>query len=192
MRRISKLTDLEVVGTDGNLLGWVRGFTFPAVGDWRATGLTLKMEKESHQELGISKPLLSGALVDVGVEDVKKVSDNILLKLPQKGMKGHLKAHVQGRNIANIIEKQVIDEDGKDIGEVIDIMLDTDSWMFPSILIRLDKVVLKFLKMEKCPDCERNVLLPLNYVGSIGDNVMLNIDKETMGDQVQKAPVKTM
>jgi sporulation protein YlmC with PRC-barrel domain len=192
MKRISSFEDREVVGTDGNLLGWVRGFTFPAVGDWRVTGVALKMEKESHEELGVKKPFMSGALVDVNVEDVKNVSDNILLKMPQRGMKGRLKAHQQGKNISNIIDKAVIDSDGKDIGTVADVMVDTEGWMFPSILIRLTKEVLEFLKMEKCPDCERNVLLPMGNVGNIGDNVMLNIDKEALGDLVQKAPVKTM
>ena len=192
MNRISKMEDLEVVGTDGNLLGWVRGFTFTGVGDWRVIGVSLKMEKESHEELGVKKPLLGGALVDINVEDIKSVSDNLVLKFPQRGMKGHLHSHVAARNIANIIDKQVIDENGKDMGVIADVMLDVGSWMFPSILIKLNKEVLEFLRMEKCPDCERNVLLPMGNVGSIGDNVMLNIDKETMGDLVQKAPVKTM
>ncbi len=192
MRRISTLEDLEVVGTDGNLLGWVKGFTFPSVGDWRVTNVSLKMEKESHDELGVKKPFMSSALVDIGVEDIKKVSDNILLNLPQRSMKGHLRAHAANRNIKSIMGKQVIDEDGKDIGIVKDVMVDIEGWKFPSILIKLDKEVLEMLRMEKCPDCERNVLLPLAKVGSIGDNIMLNIDKETMGDLVQKAPVKTM
>lgn len=192
MNRISKMEDLEVVGTDGNLLGWVKGFTFTGVGDWRVIGVSLKMEKESHEELGVKKPLIGGALKDINVEDVKKVSDNIILKIPQRAMKGHLHTHVASRNIATIIDKQVIDENGKDIGVIADVMLDTRSWMFPSVLIKLNKDVLEFLRMEKCPDCERHVLLPMGNVGSIGDNVMLNIDKETMGDLVQKAPVKTM
>ena len=186
------MDDLEVVGNDGNLLGWVKGFTFPAVGDWRVTGVSLKMEKESHEELSIKKPFMGGAMMDVGVEDIKTVSDNILLNIPQRSMKGHLRPHSEARNIANIIDKQVIDKDGKDMGVVADVMVETDGWRFPSILIKLDKEVLKFLKLEKCPDCERYVLLPLGNVGSIGDNVMLKIDKERMGDLVQKAPVKTM
>ena len=186
------MDDLEVVGNDGNLLGWVKGFTFPAVGDWRVTGVSLKMEKESHEELSIKKPFMGGAMMDVGVEDIKTVSDNILLNIPQTSMKGHLRPHSEARNIANIIDKQVIDKDGKDMGVVADVMVETDGWRFPSILIKLDKEVLKFLKLEKCPDCERYVLLPLGNVGSIGDNVMLKIDKERMGDLVQKAPVKTM
>ena len=192
MKRISNMEDREVVGTDGNLLGWVRGFTFPAVGDWRVTGVSLKMEKESHDELGVKKPFLSGALIDIAVEDIKNVSDNIILKLPQKGMKGHLKAHHQGKNIANIIDKGVIDSDGKDLGTVTDVMVDTDGWRFPSIQIKLTKEVLAFLRMEKCPDCERSVLLPMGNVDSIGDKLILNISKEAMGDLVQKVPVKTM
>jgi sporulation protein YlmC with PRC-barrel domain len=186
MRRISTLEDLEVVGADGNLLGWVKGFTFPSVGDWRVTNMSLKMEKESHDELGVKKPFMSSALVDIGVEDIKKVSDNILLNLPQRSMKGHLRAHAANRNIKSIMGKQVIDADGKDIGIVKDVMVDIEGWKFPSI------VIMEMLRMEKCPDCERNVMLPLANVGSIGDNIMLNIDKETMGDLVQKAPVKTM
>ncbi len=192
MNRISTMEDLEVVGTDGNLLGWVKGFTFPSVGEWRVTGVSLKMEKQSHEELGVKKPFLSGALVDVSVEDVKIVSDNVLLKMPQRSMKGRLKAHHEGRNIANILNRNVIDSNGKDIGVIADVMVDTDGWKFPSVLIKLNKDVLEFLRMDKCPDCERNVLLPMGKVKSIGDNVMLAIDKETMGNLVQKAPVKTM
>jgi len=192
MERISKLEDIEVVGTDGNLLGWVKGFTFTGIGDWRVTGVSLKMEKESHEELGVKKPLIGGALMDISVADIKTVSDNVVLKLPQRGMKGHLQAHVEARNIAGIIEKPVIDSKGRDVGTVADVMLDTNAWLLPSVLIKLEKEVLEFLRMEKCPDCERHVLLPMGNVGSIGDNVMLNIDKETMGDLVQKAPVKTM
>ena len=192
MERLSKFEDMEVVGTDGNLLGWVKGFTFPAVGDWRVSGVSLKMEKESHGELGIKKPLLGKAKVEFSVSEIKSVSDNILLKHPQRAMKPHLKSHVEAKNIANILDKQVIDEDGKDIGVIADVMVDTSIWMFPSILIKLNKDVLELLRMEKCPDCERHVLLPMGNVASIGDNVMLNIDKESMGDMVQKAPVKTM
>lgn len=192
MERISKLEDTEVVGTDGNLLGWVKGFTFTGIGDWRVTGLSLKMEKESHEELGVKKPLIGGALMDISVADIKTVSDNVVLKLPQRGMKGHLHSYVESRDIARIIEKPVIDSNGRNVGTIADVMLDTQSWMFPSVLIKLEKEVLEFLRMEKCPDCERHVLLPMGNVGSIGDNVMLNIDKETMGDLVQKAPVKTM
>ena len=162
------------------------------MGDWRVIGVSLKMEKESHEELGVKKPFMGGAIMDVNVDDIKRVSDNIILKIPQRAMKGHLHAHVEARNIKNIIDKQVIDENGKDVGIIADVMLDSESWMFPSVLIRLNKDVLELLRMEKCPDCERHVLLPMGNVGSIGDNVMLNIDKETMGDLVQKAPVKTM
>ena len=47
MDRISEFEGIEVLGTDGNLLGTVMGFSFASIGDWNVTGLSLKLEKES-------------------------------------------------------------------------------------------------------------------------------------------------
>jgi len=192
MDRISEFEGIEVLGTDGNLLGTVMGFSFASIGDWNVTGLSLKLEKESIEEMGKKKPMMGGVVVDIGIDTVNTVSDNVLLKMPQKSMKPHIKNHMESKNISLVVEKQVVDRNGKDIGVIEDVFLDTKNWMFPSILIKLTKEVLEFLRMEKCPDCERRVTLPMVNVSSIGDNVMLNIDKETMGDLVHKAPVKTM
>lgn len=192
MERISKFADMEIIGSDGDLLGWAKGFSFAAVGDWRVTGVAVKLEKESHEELGVKKPLMGGAIVDLNIESIRTVGDNIVLKEPQRKIKPHLKAYTEGKNIANVVEKQVIDKDGKDLGLVVDVMLDTTSWRFPSLLIKLDKEVLELLRKGKCPDCERHVTLPILNVSSIGDNVMLSISKDRLGDLVQKAPVKTM
>lgn len=192
MERISKFEDMKVIGSDGNLLGWVQGFSFAAVGDWRVTSVALKLEKESHEELGVKKPMMGAAIVDMAVDNIKTVSDNILLKVPQRTMKPNLKAHAAGKDITGVLERKVIDRDGKDLGVVVDVMLDTASWRFPSMLIRLEKPVLDLLRKGKCPDCERNITLPMINVSSIGDNVMLSITKDQLGDMVQKAPVKTL
>ena len=192
MRWLSELKDIEIIGTDGNLMGWLRGFTFANIGDWRVTSVAVKLEKESHEELGVKKPMMSSALVDIPVDTVKKVSDNMILNQPQRAMKPHLKAHVEAKNIVNMLNKPVIDSDGKDLGVISDVMLDTDGWRFPSILIKLDKEVLEHLRMDKCPDCERSVLLPMGNVSTIGDNVMLSITKDVMGTLVQNVSVKTM
>jgi sporulation protein YlmC with PRC-barrel domain len=192
MERISRFTDMEIVGSDGNLLGWVKGFSFAAVGDWRVTSVALKLEKESHEELGVKKPMMGGAIVDMGVDNIRTVSDNIILKVPQRTMKPNLKVHAPVKDITNVIERKVIDKDGKDLGVVTDVLMDTSTWRFSSVLVKLDKEILDMLKKGKCPDCGRNVTIQLFNVSSIGDNVMLSITKEQLGDLVQKAPVKTM
>jgi len=190
--RMSRFMDMKIVGCDGNLLGWVKGFSFAAVGDWRVTNVTLKLEKESHGELGVKKPLMGAAMVEMGVDNIRTVSDNISLKVPQRTMKPNLKPHAPGKDISSVIEKKVIDRNGTDLGVVVDVMMDTATWRFPSILIKLDKEVQVMLKKGKCPDCGRNVTLPMLEVSSVGDNVMLVITKEQLGDMVQRAPVKTM
>ena len=183
---------MEVLGTDGNLLGWVKGFTFPEVGDWRVSDISIKLEKESHEELGVKKPLISGALVDFSVENVKSVSDKMVLKHAQRDMKPHLRTPVTERNIANILSKQVIGNDGKEVGTVADVMVETSGWKFPYVLIKLNKDVHRTFTLNQCPDCERNVLLPLGKVQSIGDNVMLKINNEKMAELIQKEILKTM
>ena len=192
MERISKYTDREIVSSDGNLIGWIKGFTFASVGNWNVTGVTMKLESESHEELGKKKPFLGALKVDIGVDTIKSVSDNVLLNKAHKEMRPFLHNHVEGKNIANIIDKEVVDSVGKDIGVIEDVMVDVDRWMLPSILVRLDKDTHKMLQMEKAPDIERRVTIPMGNVGQIGDKVMLNINKESLGSLVQKAPVKTM
>jgi len=192
MERISKFANMEIIGSDGDLLGWAQGFSFAAVGDWRVTSVAVKLEKESHEEMGVKKPLMGGAIVDLTVDTIRTVGDNIVLREPQKAMRTHLKTHAEAKDISNVVEKQVIDKDGKDLGFVVDVMVDTASWRFPSLLIKLEKEVLELLRKGKCPDCERHVTLPIMNVSSIGDNVMLGITKDRLGDLVQKTPVKTM
>jgi sporulation protein YlmC with PRC-barrel domain len=190
--RISEFDGIEVLGTDGNLLGYVKGFTFASVGNWTVTGISLKLEKESVEEMGRKKPMMGGVMVDIGIDTVKTVSDNVLLKYPQRGMKPYVKNHIDTHNIGLIIDRAVVDRDGKDIGVIEDVFVDTKNWMFPSILIKLEKEVLEYLRMEKCPDCGKRVTLPMINVSSIGDNVMLTISKEMLGDLVHQVPVKTM
>ena len=192
MERITKMEQMEVFGNDGNLLGWVKGFTYPAVGDWSVSGISIKLEKESHDELGVKKPLISGARVDFSVENVKSVSDNIVLKHAQRAMQPFLKTPVTERNIANLLKRQVIGNDAKDIGTVVDVMVETSGWKFPYILIKLNKDVHQTFLLNQCPACERNVLLPMAKVQSIGDSVMLKINSVNMAELIQKNLIKTM
>lgn len=189
--QVSRFRDMKIVGNDGNLLGWVQGFSFAAIGDWRVTNVTVRLEKESHRELGVKKPIMGAAIVDMGVENIRTVSDNILLRVPQRMMKPNLKEHVPGKDITNVLMKRVIDRNGTDLGVVADVMMDTETWRFPSILIKLDKEVRAMLRKGKCPDCGKTVTLPMLEVSSVGDHVMLVITKEQLGDMVQRAPVKT-
>ncbi len=192
MERISKYNDREIVSSDGNLIGWVKGFTFASVGNWNVTGLTMKLEAESHEELGKKKPFMGALRVDIGVDTIKSVSDNVLLNRAHKDMRPFLMNHAEARNIANIVDREVVDSEGKDIGIIEDVMVDVDRWMLPSVLVKLDKDTFEMLRMDEAPDIERRVTIPMGNVGQIGDKVMLNINKEALGSLVQKVPVKTM
>ena len=90
-----------------------------------------------------------------------------------------MRPHVPGNDITNVIEKRAIDRNGADLGVVVDVMMDTETWRFPSILIKLDKEVRTMLRKGKCPDCGKSVTLPMLEVSSVGDHVMLVITKSS-------------
>lgn len=192
MERISRFQDREIVSKDGNLIGRVKGFTFTSIDNWNVTGVTMNLEKESHEELGKKKPFMGALKVDIGVDTITAVSDNILLNRNHKDMRPLLKNHIESKNIANIIEKEVVDSQGKDIGVIEDVMVDVSKWMLPSILVKLDKDTHEMLRIEKAPDIERRVTIPMGTISSIGDKVMLNLNKEALGSMVQRIPVKTI
>ncbi len=192
MERITKLRQREILSADGNSMGSVSGFSYMGVGQWNVTGVTIKLDKETAEELGKKAPLIGALRMDIGVEDVKVVSDNMVLVHPLRAMASRLRNYNEAKDVTRFVDKQVVDTGGKDLGTVEDVMMDTERWKLPTIMIKLDKEVLEYLRMEKCPDCERHVTLPMAHVSHVGDVIMLNITKEKLGDLVSNAPVKTM
>lgn len=83
---LKMLEKMQVVTTDGRKIGTVKKSEIDTA-NWRVRSLTIAVRKEDTAHLGLQKPLLHTALIDVGTERVTNLSDYVTLNISEQELK---------------------------------------------------------------------------------------------------------
>jgi sporulation protein YlmC with PRC-barrel domain len=74
-----------------------------------------------------------------------------------------------------LVGKQIVSQDGFDVGEVVGFELDVESWSVTAIEVKLERGVLEKLNLERPMFGSQKVRLPIDRVGAVSDKVVLSV-----------------
>lgn len=80
--------------------------------------------------------------------------------------------------------KDVITKDGRKIGSLIGANLDTTSWVVHSIIVEVNKEIIKDLKVKKSVLKLPKINVKTNLVSGVGDVVQLTVDLKSLSEYV--------
>lgn len=87
--------------------------------------------------------------------------------------------------------KDVISQDGREIGQVSDIALDSSSWRIDTLVVKLERDLLEAFHMKKPVFGTQTIQIPTSHVSGVGDKVILlkKLEELTaLARESQKAP----
>ena len=70
--------------------------------------------------------------------------------------------------------KDVISQDGREIGQVSDIALDSSSWRIDTLVVKLERDLLESFHMKKPLIGTQTIQIPTSHVSGVGDKVILH------------------
>ncbi len=188
METFDDIEGKEVLSSDGNVMGEVIDFTY--MENWQLEGIMVKINKKFAEDLGMDKPLLSSLKMKIKLEHVKSVSDSVVLKRSLDELYKYFEEDEFTEKLTSIIGLKISDSAGTKVGEVEDILIDTENWGTPSILAIIYKEVLEDLDMKKSLLSKTKIGISMEHVSDIGDVIMLDTTAGGLGDIIEKEPVK--
>lgn len=192
MMQLGDLKKRDVISSDGKVIGSVEGVTL--LGKWSVGDLTVKIEKDVTESLGLKKPLLFALRMDLKVENIKALSDRVVLNKPLKEIGRLLKEHNEELSAGRMEHMEIVDTGGKLIGKVDDIVLNCKTectqWEIPSLLVDVNKDAVAEIGLKKSLLRGSSIHISMKHVSDVGDVVMLNLDAENVGEIIESAPIK--
>ncbi|MFO8110255.1 MAG: PRC-barrel domain-containing protein [Thermoplasmata archaeon] len=190
MKAFSDIKGKEVLSSDGRTMGKVEDFTYGK--DFIITGIVTKMNKEVIEDLGEDKPLLTSLKLGINTEQVKAFSDKVVLHEPLDELYIRFKEVSDKEVISSIIGMNISGSQGREVGKVKDILLDTDTWGIPSLLVKVNKDIMETLDVDKPLLSKTKLSISMTYVTDIGDMVMLDTSAEEMNKVIQDESIRKL
>ena len=188
MVSLTELRKMEVVSSDGKLIGTVEDATL--TNKWAITGYTVKMDKAVAKSLGKPTPIFGAPRLEIAVDQIKSIGDKILLAKPVNELGEHFSKHEGVYHISKFVKMQVVGTGGKVLGLVKDINLDRHSWKTPSLQIVVNREVMDHLKIKKPTFGKGGLTLSMTHVENIKDYVMLNTDRDGLARMLESSSIK--
>lgn len=179
MTKLSELRKKEVISSDGHIIGTLHSVIITQ--ERIISGLTIKIKKTIADTLEKKKPLLSSLLLDVPIDKIKGVRDKIVLCHPLKELGTVFLSHNIKFDSERLLGLDVLGLEGKVVGSVEDMEIDTTIWRVPTLLIKVKKEAVEELKKENCVLCGSQLHISMHHVIDIGDYVMLEMTAENIG-----------
>lgn len=70
--------------------------------------------------------------------------------------------------------KDVISQDGRELGEVSDVVFDDSSWRIGALVVKLERDLLESFHMKRPMFGTQTVQIPTTHVSGVGDKVILH------------------
>ena len=70
--------------------------------------------------------------------------------------------------------KDVLSQDGKEMGAVDDLVLDDEGWTLTALVVKLDRDLLESFHMKRPMFGSQTVHVPVGFVSGVGDKVILH------------------
>lgn len=185
---LSELRKKEVISADGHSIGTIQSAIVTK--ERTIIGLTIKIKKKMVKTLEKKKPFLSSLYLDANIEHIKGVKDKVILQHHLKDLSPYLLSHNKKFDAERLLSLEVLGSEGKVVGTVEDIEIDTNIWTVPSLLIKIKKDTLDTVKKEKCLLCGSQLHISMDHVIDIGDYVMLEITVENIGQILQNISLR--
>ena len=185
---LSELRKKEVISADGHIIGTIQSAIITK--ERTIIGLTIKIKKKMVKTLEKSKPFLKPLLLDVNIEYIKGVKDKVVLVYALKDVGSYLLSHNKKFDAERLLKLDVLGSEGKVVGTVEDMEIDTNIWTVPSLLIKIKKDALDAVKKDKCLLCGSQLHISMDHVIDIGDYVMLEITVENIGQILQNITLR--
>jgi sporulation protein YlmC with PRC-barrel domain len=188
MINLSELKKLEVISSDGHLIGRVQSVII--TDKWLITGLSIKIIKDVLETLEKKKPFLSSLYLDVNINDIKGIKDKVVLWHSIKELGVYLLSHNTKFDAERLIDLEVLGEAGKVVGKVEDLKIDENLWTKPSLIIKIRKDALKMMKMNEYLIRGTKLQISMHHVMDVGDYVMLEVSAENIGQILENVSIK--
>ena len=190
MQNISEMYKKDVMATDGRVLGTLEGVAIKD--NWTVSGLTVKINNDSIEDLGKKKPFLGSLRMDIGIKHIKVMGDNIVLNKPLKDLGEFLTKYHENNDASHLLKMEIVDAKGRDVGKVEEMILDDKHWNVPMMLVNVNKDISEILKVKKPVLSNTRVSLSTTHISGAGDKVMLSVTTERLSEILEEAPLKTM
>lgn len=158
--------------------------------DLNITGLSLRLDKKMAEDLGLDKPILSSLMGDISKEHIKSISDNVLLNKKLDDLYKYIEDDTEWRAASELIDYNISDTNGKDVGKVEGLILDEENWGIPTMIVTIKKDTLELLDMKKSLLSKTKLGISMEHVENIGDYIMLDTTADNMGEIIKEEQVK--
>lgn len=81
---------------------------------------------------------------------------------------------MSGMKFSELSGKDVISQDGRELGEVSDVVLDDTSWRIGALVVKLERDLLESFHMKRPMFGTQTVQIPTAHVSGVGDKVILH------------------
>ena len=82
--------------------------------------------------------------------------------------------------------KGVLTQDGREIGEVSDCVIDHSGWSVETLVVKLERDLLEEFHMKRPMFGTQTIQLPTSYVSGVGDRVVLHKKLEELTQIVRE------
>ena len=82
--------------------------------------------------------------------------------------------------LSSIERKHVITKDGRNLGEMIGSNIDTSKWTVMSLVVELNKDMVKPLSVKKPFMSRAKIKIHADQIGVVGDVIQLTMDLDTL------------
>ncbi len=188
MTNLSELKKMEVVSTDGHVIGKINSVII--TDKWSIIGLAIKMKNEILEKLGKKKPFLSSLFLDVNIDEIKGIKDKVILRHTIDELSMYLLSHNTKFDAKRLIDLEVLGFEGKVVGKVEDLIIDVNKWTMPSLVIKIRKDALEMMKMKKDLLFNTQLNISMNHVSDVGDYVMLEVTAENIGEILKNLSIQ--
>lgn len=188
MKNLSNLKKMEVVSSDGHVVGRVQSVII--TDKWVISGLSIKMKKEALELWKKKKPFFSSLYLDININEIKGVKDKIVLRHLMKELDKYLLPHNNKYDAKRLIDLEVLGVGGKVVGKVEDMKIDVNLWTMPSLVIKIRKDALEMMKMNKSLINNTQLNISMHHVVDVGDYVMLEVSAENIGQILENISIQ--
>ena len=187
MQKLKQLEGKEVLSKDGKYMGKVSDFTYH--GD-DIEKILVKMNKDILEDIGEDKPMLSSVKRAISIEKVKAFSDNVVLYDPLSDLPGVFQEFSEENLVSSLRGMKINSTEGRDVGQVRDILVDVENWTSPSLLVKLNKDIIETLDLKSSMLSKSELAISIKHVDKIRDRIMLDKSLDEIGEIIEEEPIK--
>ncbi len=190
MRRLKELqgrvvTNPSYFGTDRRFIGKLEDLTHQKQ---NIDKIIIDINEEALENVGKKKPELSPTRGCIPIEkvNVETMGDQVMLYEPLKNVCSDLQEISKEKVLSSLKGKVVSDRKKRVVGKVNYVLIDTENWISPAIVIKLEKEILNTLDIEESKIYNLELPVSMEHVERTSDQIMMDNAAEKMEEVIDK------